>query len=55
MSTHRLTISWDDEIHLLAIERECQVCDQCIYMQELISTYIESLSEEPTEYVGTRN
>ncbi len=55
MASHRLVLSWDDEIQLLAIERECQVCPQCIHLQQLLSEYLESLSEEPTEHVGTRN
>ena len=46
MSTHRLTLSWDDEIQLMAIERECQVCPDCIHLQQLLSVYLESLSEE---------
>ncbi len=46
MASHRLTISWDSELELMAIERECQVCEECAYMQQLISNYIESLSEE---------
>ena len=46
MSTHRLTISWDDELALMAIERECAACDVCANVQELLSVYLESLSEE---------
>ena len=46
MATHRLTISWDNELELMAIERECQACEECATMQELLSTYLEGLSEE---------
>ena len=46
MPSHRLTISWDNELGLLAVERECQACEECAYMQELLSKYLEGLSEE---------
>ncbi len=51
MPSHRLTISWDDEIELFAIERECQDCEQCAYVQELLFKYLESLSKELDEDV----